>query len=85
MKKVIIVNEEEFQKFLVNIKAEFDYEDEYYIQESVVNSLSEEQKLELLMFAEKYTIRVYTTHRFSAFRVQVFLAELSDKYALLLK
>ena len=80
------MSEEEFQRFLRNIKAEFEYgEEEYYLEGSFINALSEEQKLELLMFAERYTIRVNTTHRFAAFKLEVFLSELADKYALLLK
>ena len=80
------MSEEEFQRFLRNIKAEFECgEEEYYLEGSFINALSEEQKLELLMFAERYTIRVNTTHRFAAFKLEVFLSELADKYALLLK
>lgn len=80
------MSEEEFQRFLRNIKAEFEHgEEEYYLEGSFINALNEEQKLELLMFAERYAIRVNTIHRFAAFKLEVFLSELADKYALLLK
>ena len=85
------MNEEEFQKFLTKIKeeAQYDqYEDEfstYYIEASLINTLDEEQKLELLLFSKKYPIRVNSKQALGLFSLQVFLAELSDKYALLLK
>lgn len=93
MKKGIIVNEEEFQKFLENIKEEARYgqcvEEEkfstYYVEASLIKTLDEEQKLELLLFSKKYPIRVNSKQALGLFSLQVFLAELSDKYALLLK
>lgn len=92
LKKDIIVNEEEFKKFLENIKEEARYgqhEEEkfstYYVEASLINTLDEEQKLELLLFSKKYPIRVNSKQTLGLFSLQIFLAELSDKYALLLK
>ena len=85
------MNDEEFQKLLERIKeeAKFTFDgkviDYYYIGAGLINMLDEEQKLELLLFSKKYPIKVSTTHPFATFSLHVFLAEMADKYKLLLQ